>query len=64
MTAMEALMDRWMLRNEAAQYLKISTRQFDRLVSKGKINKYTAAGYRSPRFDREELDRFMRGQKP
>lgn len=45
----------WLTREEAASYLRISVRQLDRLP----IPRSLAAGSRSPRYERGELDRFM-----
>lgn len=55
--------DRWMTRREAAAYLKVSIATFDRLVREDKIHKFTATGSRSPRFDREQLDTFVRASR-
>lgn len=56
-------MDRWLGRNEAAEYLKISVRTFDRLVREGKIHKFSATGRRQALFDREQLDTYIRSTR-
>lgn len=52
-------MDRWLGRNEAAAYLKISVRTFDRLVREGKVHKFSATGRRQALFDRQQLDAYL-----
>lgn len=46
---------RWLTREEAATYLRLSRRQLDRLP----LPRSYAAGPRSPRYNRADLDVFM-----
>lgn len=66
MPPMEATLmaDRWLGRHEAAAYLGISTRAFDRLVAdpEVKIHKYQATNRRVI-FDREEIDAHIRSTR-
>jgi len=63
MPVMEAVMERWMGRNEAAAYLKVSVRTFDRLVREGKVHKFSATGRRQALFDRQQLDAYVQSQR-
>lgn len=60
---MPTMTDRWMLRREAADYLKIGVSTLDRLVREGKIHKFTATGKRQVMFDREQLDAYVRASR-
>ena len=48
-------------REEAAKYLRISTRTLDRLVRSGKIRSYKYD--RAVRIKRQELERFLKQQE-
>lgn len=56
--------DRWLGRPEAAAYLGISTRAFDRLVADPnvEIHKYQATNRRVV-FDRAEIDAYIRSRR-
>jgi excisionase family DNA binding protein len=55
--------ERWMHRDEAAAYLRVTGTVIDNLVREGKIHKYTATGRRRPLFDREQIDRYVRSTR-
>ncbi len=49
-----------MTRQEAADYLRTTTRTLDRQIARGKVTRYYLGGSASsPRFKREELDNLI-----
>lgn len=54
----------WMNRQEAAEYLRISPPSLDRWMREGRVKFYKAAGQRSVRFRRDDLDAVMEVQTP
>ena len=50
----------YMTADEAAQYLRITTKALYGLVERGKIKKL--AGHRRYRFTRDTLDQYLRGE--
>jgi excisionase family DNA binding protein len=54
----------WYTRDEAATYLRMEVRTFDRYVRDGAVTKYNAAGIRAPRFRRDDLDALMQPVGP
>jgi excisionase family DNA binding protein len=57
----ETLESRYLSYSQAARYLSISLGSMRRLVESGKVNSYKV-GERLCRFDRQELDRMVRGK--
>jgi excisionase family DNA binding protein len=55
----ETLAPRWLKRDEAAAYLGCSVRLLDSLEAAGKLIPSRVLGPKSPRFDKNALDRWM-----
>lgn len=52
--------DEWLGRRAAAAHLNMAVPTFDRLVRRGAVRKYHAAGLRTPLYRRSELDALVR----
>ena len=58
----ELNMDKWLTLEQIAEYLQMSTSSIYKMAQAGKIPAYKVG--RQWRFKREEIDRWVEGQKP
>lgn len=56
--------DKYLTRQEAAEYLRISVASLDRYVRQGKLPRHRLAGTRTARFIKEELDALVEPDAP
>jgi len=53
----------WMTRNEAAAFLKVDPSTINKLVGRGKLQKYELSDTGTPRFNREDIEALIQKAK-